>query len=132
MKYTKGYKYRLEETEFIETPIKGYEIVSDYVALNSVGTLEIRKAYCWDGASGPTIDTKSAMRGSLVHDALYQIIRKGFLPFEMRGVADQMFYDICIIDGMWRLRAALWLFGVRNFASFAARPWNDNKIYAAP
>ena len=71
--YNGGYKYQLKETSTIaidispETPID-----TEYITLDSQGNLTIKKGYAWDGPSGPTIDTLTFMRGSLVHDALYQ------------------------------------------------------------
>lgn len=50
-----------------------------YASLTKSGTLHIYADYEWDGPSGPAIDTNSFMRGSLVHDLLYQLIREGHL-----------------------------------------------------
>ena len=62
--------------------------------------------YAWDGPSGPTIDTKNFMRGSLVHDGLYQLMREGLLAHEeYRKSADDLLRDICVEDGMSKFRA---------------------------
>ncbi len=56
--------------------------------------------------SGPTIDTKSFMRGSLAHDALYQLMHEKLLTVaDARELADKVLRDICITDGMWKVRA---------------------------
>ena len=39
--------------------------------------LLIKDGYAWDGASGPTIDTKNTQTASLVHDGLWQLIAAG-------------------------------------------------------
>ena len=50
------------------------------MSLNESGCLQIAAGYAWDGASGPTIDTRNSMIASLVHDALYQLIREDNYP----------------------------------------------------
>ncbi len=86
------------------------------------GNLTIHKGYSWDGPSGPTIDTKNFMRGSLIHDALYQLMREEVIPQNMRKQADEILRDICRQDGMSNIRA-WWVYqGVRLFAACAAKP----------
>jgi len=46
---------------------------------DSDGGLLIKAGYSWDGPSGSAIDTKNFMQGSLVHDALYQLLRENIL-----------------------------------------------------
>lgn len=78
-----------------------------WVALNEQGWLTVRRGYCWDGPSGPSVDTDSFMRGSLFHDALYQLLREGQLRDEGtdRRIADELLRDVCRADGMSRFRA---------------------------
>lgn len=116
------YKYQLTKDFSHKTKITGYDLTTDYLRLETNGLLYIKKGYCWDGPSGPTFDTPSSMRGSLVHDALYQLIRMGLLPFSSREVADELFYAICLEDGMWRWRAWLWYRTVKKAAASAAEP----------
>ena len=95
------------------------------------GELTIKIGYRWDGPSGPTPDTKTFMRGALVHDALYQLIRMNILPKGFRGTADRLLRDICRKDGMNRLRA-WWVYSaVRLFAKNAAIPGTQkpDKVY---
>jgi hypothetical protein len=134
--YKKGYKYQLAQTcstdiSYCITPEK--DINTEYLGLNDNGVLIIRKGYAWDGPSGPTIDTKNFMRGSLVHDALYQLIRMGFLEEDPhRKLADQILYDICREDGMSWIRAK-WVYrGVRVGGGYAADPSNRKQIIVAP
>ena len=56
------------------------------------GVLIIQPKYAWDGASGPTLDTKNTMTPSLVHDAFYQLIREEVLPRKYKENADRIFY----------------------------------------
>lgn len=130
----KGYKYELVKNYSINVGIKGFDFITKYLEMSASGLLTIKKGYAWDGASGPTIDTKSSMRGSLVHDVLYQLIRLKKLPESCRKQADSLLEEICLEDGMWRARAFLWERVVRRFAGFCARPGSEKeeKIYCAP
>ena len=68
--------------------------------------MSIKKGYAWDGPSGPTIDSFNFMRGSLVHDALYQLMRNDLLDRKIHKVpADKLLQKMCLEDGMSRLRA---------------------------
>jgi hypothetical protein len=89
--------------------------VPGFIDLYADGRLVIHTGYAWDGASGPTIDTETSKRGSLVHDALYQLIREGLLPRAAKDATDLEFRDLCIDDGMWEWRAKLWCWAVDQF-----------------
>jgi hypothetical protein len=77
------------------------------------GVLTIKEGYAWDGPSGPTIDTVTGLRASLVHDALYQLIRMKLLDKRSRKTADKLFHRILLADRMAPWRARLWYWGVR-------------------
>lgn len=133
MKYRKGYKYQLAETISFQTCVFPEEdICTEYICLSTYGRLTIQHGYSWDGASGPTIDTKSSMQGALIHDALYQLLRMGLLPSVCRLQVDLEFKRRLIQDGMYRWRAEIWYSGVRKCAGFAADPRNKKKTYEAP
>ncbi len=121
IKYKDGYKYQLAEGYHVKVSIfPASQVRHDFISLSPLGFLSIRKGYAWDGPSGPTIDTKNFMRGSLVHDALYQLIREGLLPLSERENADAELRRICLEDGMSAVRA-WWVFqGVRIFGDTAA------------
>jgi len=74
IQYRKGYKYQLYITYSYNTGIRGYEISTPFLAMDRYGKLTIYAGYAWDGPSGPSIDTLTFMRASLVHDALYQLL----------------------------------------------------------
>ena len=107
IQYNDGYKYQLKQDYALSVPLKpSARFDSDFLQLETDGRLLIKRGYAWDGPSGPTIDTLNFMRGSLVHDALYQLMREQCLDhIQDRAAADQLLRDICIADGMWRLRA---------------------------
>ncbi len=87
------------------------------------GALTIDEGYAWDGASGPMPDIPSVMRGSLVHDALYQLMREKLLDYKKdRQMADKLMQQICLEDGMppplaWGVYVVL-----HGIGEFAARP----------
>jgi hypothetical protein len=127
IKYRKldSYKYQLMERYVHATQWalpKALETSGRWVVLSKTGRLTLKKGYAWDGPSGPTIDTKNFMRGSLVHDALYQLIRERLLPGSKRKPADVLLWLICLEDGMSRPRADYVYHAVRTFGGLAARP----------
>lgn len=131
MKYRSGYKYQLAKTEIVDVGIDGFKVNHNFFNLDPSGVLIIKEGYAWDGASG-AIDTKSIMRGALVHDCLYQMIRERLLPVEFRSWADKVLKDICLQDGMSSIRAE-WVYqAVRRFGSPAAKPENTKPILEAP
>ena len=126
------FKYQLVEDWSVQTVIEGAAArIEGFIELTQDGTLTVKRGYSWDGASGPTIDTKNSMRASLAHDALYQLERAGHLGQEWRLAADRLLHDLCIQDGMWAIRAKAWLWAVRRFAGFAARRQAE-RVFVAP
>lgn len=123
----------MAEEYIVSVRIKPADDVSNrFICLSTDGTLRIRADYAWDGPSGPTIDTKNFMRGSLVHDALYQLMREGYLPGSYRDEADDELRRICLEDGMSGLRA-WWVYqGVRLGGGPAADPRNARAPVSAP
>ena len=101
-----GYKYQLENGYTLRLGKYVKPCDTDYINISKCGLMTIRNGYCWDGPSGPSFDTKSFMRGSLVHDAFYQLIREGHIKPKYKKYADTLLRRICIEDGMWRFRAA--------------------------
>ncbi len=131
--YKAGYKYQLTRQYEIHLPqLAGYSCRAKYFQLAEDGYLVIRAGYAWDGPSGPTIDTSDAMRASLVHDVLYQAMRLGLLPQHCRPIADDILRQLCLDDGMSRLRAWTWYRMVRAFAAPAAQPGHRRRELVAP
>jgi hypothetical protein len=130
----KGYKYVLVKNYHINVGIKGYDCYTPYLELSSSGLLHIKKGYAWDGASGPTFDTVSSMRGSLIHDCIYQMIRLGKISPEYRKHSDALLEKLCLEDGMWKVRANLWERAVRWFAKWSCTPGSEKpeEIFYAP
>lgn len=114
--YRDGYKYQLAANYSIGTDIKpAVAVVSDFLALNTDGNLIICAGYAWDGPSGPVIDIDSFMRASLVHDALYRLMREGGLPQSYKLQADKLMRKICLEDGMAHSLVEIAYQGVEHF-----------------
>ena len=125
IKYKKRrkYKYNLHSDFNYSTGIK-VDIPKDlgYLKIDSDGELFIKAGYSWDGPSGPTIDTKNFMQGSLVHDALYQLMRERVIAQSKRKRADKILRIFCRQDGMSKIRA-WWVYnGVRIGGARSAKP----------
>ena len=132
--YKGGYKYQIVEGYEVDIPVKPEKDIDiDYVKLSPEGHLAIKKGYAWDGPSGPTIDTRDFMRGSLVHDALYQLIREGHLEeSEYRDPADRLIRQMCLEDGMNPVRATWVYYALRWFGKPAADPAAKRPVIHAP
>jgi hypothetical protein len=131
--YRAGYKYQLQEPYVVKTAlVPEAPIDTDYIALDEGGRLTVKCGYAWDGPSGPTIDTSDFMRGSLVHDALYQLLREQKISQQWRKAADKELYRICVEDGMSHVRAWYVYCSVRLFASSSADPTNEKPVITAP
>ena len=116
------YKYNLlSDLTYLATIDVDIPKTEGLLRITSQGELLIKTGYSWDGPSGPTIDTKNFMSGSLVHDALYQLMREGFIQQSQRKRADEILRDICLQNGMSKIRA-FWVFlGVRIGGASAAK-----------
>ena len=70
-KKRRKYKYNFHSEYKYSTGIKVNKPKDlPYLKIDSDGNIVIKSGYSWDGPSGPTIDTKNFMHGSLIHDAL--------------------------------------------------------------
>ena len=130
MKYTEGYKYRLEEDFHISTKITPeYEFHLKHIKLSSSGILTVCKGYSWDGASGPTLDTKNSMVAALVHDAFYELMRKQCISIDNRPEVDKLFYTLLLKNGMNKIRSWVWYRAVKKCGLFGAT--DKRKIHEA-
>lgn len=135
--FRKGYEYQLASKVVVSVQICPKEdIETEFISLThfsaNVGLLTLKQGYAWDGPSGPTIHTQSFMRGSLVHDALYQLMRLGKVDPDQRKYADALLRDICIEDGMWTFRAEYVYQSVRKFGKKSVSGSNLKAILTAP
>ena len=117
--YTDAYRFQLTEDYVVRLcevrPDR--HISTRWLDLSIRGNLWIRTGYAWNGPSGPAIATKSFMRGSLVHDALYQLERVGLLSTGQRDAVDRELMTLCREDGMWAPRRWWIYLALRRFGS---------------
>lgn len=133
IRYSEGYKYQLEALYACETPVTGTLIEDDLFTLYESGLLVIRKGFAWDGASGPTFDSKSSMRASLVHDVFCICMRDGRLSYEKwQDTVNEFFRQQCIEDGMWHWRAGLWHAAVELADAGNPDQGRDRVVLTAP
>lgn len=152
IRYKTGYKYQYVDKEFpLQLPKRpgdsifhynrNVEIILDggadhikcgpFLALWPSGKMRIYEGYAWDGPSGPAFDTPDFMTPSMVHDAMYQLMRNQVLSlFPFRQIADEMMYQMCRERGMCAPRAWWCKRGVRRFGKGAAS--KKKTIYRAP
>ena len=126
-----GNKYRLDRDYQVKTNIKGCQITKMFYSLSSEGMLSVQKGYLWNGPSGPTVDTKNFMRGSMIHDIVYDMLRKQLLPSWVRAEADLLLFKTCREDGMSMFRATYVYRGVANFARLSSLPGGGSKMIVA-
>lgn len=133
IKYRAEYKYQLADAYKQKISIKPkHNIDTEFISLDTEGNLLVKNGYAWDGPSGPVIDTEENMRASLVHDALYQLMRHKELSSRThRKAADQLFKDMCKKDGVSNLQASVYYKALRKFGKPAASPQNKKKICRA-
>src|SRR5574343_35553 len=116
--FVKGFKYQISEDFIIRLEgitIDRDIIVEEFYEFYKDGTLILKRGFAWDGASGPTLDTKDTYIPSAVHDALYRMIRHGYLPLSFKPIADKIFYELLLQYGMFKLRAYIWYVMVSLF-----------------
>ncbi len=120
------YKYELTQPYIITTGIfPEDDYISKYICLGKGSLLHMEIGYRWDGPSGfITIATENFMRGSLIHDAIYQLMREEIISQRYRLIADKMLQRICKQDGMSSFRAWYVYKFVRLFGAKYARPKN--------
>ena len=127
--FSDGYKYILEETYPIQTkcipPDGTVEWISEKsgivrIRLDETGLLTVFADYCWDGCSGPTFDSEDNMRGGLVHDSLYQLMRAKLIPLvPNKEISDRLLVQCCQENGMGKFRGNYYYQGVHLFGGFA-------------
>jgi len=129
--YRGGYKYSLWETYRVQLGfIRGRVVNHRLFTLDADGWLTIFDDYPWDGASD-AFDTKTFMRGSLVHDALYEMLRLGLLPHDpCFHQANLELLAIILQDGMWHWRAQIVYAAVERFGNAAAALRSERICFA--
>ena len=131
--YCEGYKYQLRKDYSFKTDVIPEKFIySNYIRLDIDGMLYIVSGYAWDGATDPAIDSKDNMRGSLVHDALSQLARNGYLNgVKYKKAIDDEYFKILVEDGMWAFRRGLHTIGL-SIAGTSYLDKQDEFLLEAP
>lgn len=128
LKYKSGYRYKLEEMylqtlpfDVFDASVRGWVVIVD-------NKLAVANGYAWDGAStGLPWTPKKWLRPSLVHDALYQLIRESQLPMERRRDADNIFYQLLRENQVNVVLAFAAYLAVRIFGNYCLRKGRKTK-----
>lgn len=131
--FKKGYKYQLEDAFSLQTSVlPPKHIDTHFIRLTAEGNLTLARSYAWDGATGVP-DIPSMIRASLVHDALYQLMRHDLLDLgAYRKQADQLMRQLCVEDGMNPLLANAAYVSVRLLGEHHARRESRKPLLFAP
>ncbi len=134
IQYRDGFKYQLaSQYKVIINITPDDDIETLFIKLDTLGNLIIEQGYAWDGTSGPVIDTAENMRASLVHDALYQLMRQRKLTAKAhKKKADKIFKRMCIEDGVSRAVAHTYYLVLKALGKPSTDPKNKRKVLSAP
>ena len=128
MRYKSGYRYVSQEAVVVDVGAELHVPLQAPLASIAAETLCVMSRYAWDGASFTPFKwfgtPKPWLTPSLVHDALYQLIREGLMDRSYRAAADRLFRTMLIERGVWRWMAWVAYWSVRVFGNFAVRKTN--------
>ena len=130
MKYKSGYRYKTDEEYSCVLPFISYDAKQISIWVSFVDDrLVIANGYAWDGAStGLPWTPKKWIRPSLVHDAIYQLIREGQLPMERRVDADAVFHQLLLENRVNYIVALFAYAAVRLFGNYFLRKGRKTKV----
>lgn len=131
-KRERSYRYAVDQPfSYKSKYFDGLNLETPFIKIKD-SVIYIKDEYAWDGASG-AFDTPSIMIGSLVHDALYQLMRLGLLPLSFRKKADKVFRVLCRKCRMRWFRARYIYKTVRKVGEFAAtHDQDEDKVICVP
>ncbi len=128
MRYKSGYRYVSQEAVLVDIGSDLHAPLNAPFASIAAERLCVMSRYAWDGASFTPFKwfgtAKPLLTPSLVHDALYQLIREGLLDRQYRAAADRLFREMLLARGVWRVVAWAAYWSVRVFGNFAVRKTN--------
>jgi len=127
MKYTKGFKFQLEEPEMYNSGISGYEFDTPFYSLLKSGTIIAKAGFAWDGCSG-SIDTDTNLRAGLFHDIGCLLVAREVIPSHHIKEVNRMFYNLLCEDGMNKARIWWHFKAVRMHFAKGTKP-ERRKIY---
>ena len=117
----------------VQTSLDSRLVGNDFISLNNEGLLTIREGYSWNGMT-KCPDSKNTMFPSLVHDALYQMMRIDFSKdfndkridgrYRFRKEADKLLVRLCRQNGINRFIASIIYIFVRPGGKFYSKNTN--------
>ncbi len=128
MKYREigKYKYQLAERLIHKVGLPdAIGLSGDFVRIEN-SELILRKYYAWDGSTVPMKkwlkivgwkSDKFCKKASVIHDALYQLMRAGLLDKDYKDIADQLYRGLCVKGGMSKWQANLRYWALNKFGS---------------
>ena len=126
--------------QFITNSFSGLNVALNYsrpkiprsnvtLQFSTGGNLVLPAGYLWDGASGPVPNWKESLRGTAVHDALYNLMGGHPNHFDpdrqnCRRMADDELERILGADGLATSKIRRWMLAVRWFGTIRRRALN--------
>lgn len=129
------YRYMVMSDYIVQTDIyPPNDLIFDFMELSTTGQLLIKRGYTWDGATGFLIMPRCLLRGSLVHDVFYQLMRLGALDQAAnRILADRVLRKICLEDNTPRFLALFVYLGARLLGRLLLyKEYKEVTIFEAP
>lgn len=124
--YTVNHEPQLFNTQIeIENSIYRYMYGHPMFVYETDGEVQIYPGYSWNGLTC-AFDTPTALRASLIHDCLLQMISEKYLPQKFRKKADKIFKQVCKEDGVGLIRRN-WL-----YAGVTIGRWKSNLSFKPP
>ena len=111
---------KLTEPESRQTTIVGFTLALPHVLLAEDGMIFVSEGYIYDYASGPAINNPAMVYASLIHDAFYDLLKRGRLPQDQRKRADKLFRNMLLEAGASPIRAGYAYLAVRVFGRSSA------------
>ena len=132
--YRSQYNYQLKADHTYQLSFAPAQTINtEFICFDIRGKITLWSGYAWDGPSGPVFHTASLMRASLIHDALYQLMREGHLDHKQyRKLADLELRKIGVADGVFHFRAVYIYLAVRLFGAPFADPAKAHPPLTAP
>jgi hypothetical protein len=135
IEYSSGYAFVLEKeySLTVQVPLlPTRKVGTRFVSMDKTGLLVVAEGYAWDGASGPMRQSPDIIRPSLVHDALYQLMREDLIDRANRAAADKLLRDMCVEDGSPSWYADAIHLAVQAFGARFVQPGSTHLIMKAP
>jgi hypothetical protein len=126
--YLAGLKYRLDEPYRLKVQLDSPNMVCRHVSYTD-GELLIDREFVWDGMTGMVYNEDAVIRGSLVHDAIYHLMRECNMKASNEKIADELLYKIVVEDGVsWLYAQFIWYY-VKYLGKYGRDPRMNTKFH---